>query len=98
MSHKIGDVPSVRIVASNSMASLLFASTVDPIEAMAPEVYRREGCAGSSLDVVAMVWIKSEFEVDVSLGPRKITTQSALLPPLLYLNIPMGKLKPRSQN
>ena len=34
--------------------------------------------------------IKSEFDVDVPLGTQKITTQSALLPPLIYLNTPMG--------
>ena len=95
VSQKIGDVPSGSIVTINLLACLLFAPTLDIIEAMASEVCLRERCAGASPDAVAMVWIKSEFDVDAPLGTQKITTQSALLPPLLYLNTPMGNLKPR---
>ena len=64
VSQKIGDIPSGRIVASNLMASLLSAPTVDLIEAMASKFCRCERCDGASLDAVAMVWIKSKFEVD----------------------------------
>ena len=90
MSHKIGDVQSGSIVESNALTSLIFSPTVAIVKAMASEVFRRERCAGASPDAVAMVWIKSEFDVDVPLGTQKITTQSALLPPLIYLNTPMG--------
>ena len=72
MSQKIGDVPSGRIVASNVPASLLFSPTVYQIEAMASEVCRRERCSGASIDEVAMVWIRSKFEVDAPLGTQKI--------------------------
>ena len=64
MSYKTEDVPSVRSVESNALASLLFDPTLDLIESMASEVCRLERCDGASLDAVAMVLMKLVLEVD----------------------------------
>ena len=95
MSHNIDEVPSGRTVENNVVASLIFEPTVDQIEVMASKLWRLGRCDGASLDVSAMVFIKSVLEVDFPWGIQNITTQYYLLLPLLYLNIPMGNLKHR---
>ena len=92
MSQKIGYVPSVRSVESNALSSLLCDPTVDRIEAMSSEVCRLKRCDSASLDAAAMVLMKLVLEVDAPWVIRKMTTQSTLLPPLLYLKIPMEKI------
>ena len=59
MSHKIGDVPSVKSVESNTVASLLFYPTVDRTESMTSEFFRLKRCFGASLDAISMVLMKS---------------------------------------
>ena len=63
---------------------------------MASEICRLKSCASAYIDSAAMVFMKQVLEFDVHWGIRNITTQYALLPTLLYLNITMGNLKPRS--
>ena len=95
MSHNIDEVPSGRTVENNVVASLIFEPTVEQIEAMSSEVCRLKRCDSNSLDDAAMILMKLLLEVDAPWVIRNITTQSSLLPPLLYLKIPMEKLIPR---
>ena len=62
---------------------------------MSSKVCRLKKCDSASLDAAAMVLMKLVLEVDAPWVIQNITTQSDLLPPLLYLKIPMKKLKPR---
>ena len=77
------------------VASLLFDPSVETIEAILSEVCRLKRCDSAYLDAEARVLMKLVLEVDAPWKIQKITTQSGLLPPLLYLNIPVEKLKPR---
>ena len=95
MSQNIGDILSGRSVEINAVASLLFDITVDQIEAMVSELCCLKKCDSDSLDAAAMVLMTLVLEVDAPWVIRNITTQSTLLPPLLYLKIPMEKLIPR---
>ena len=64
MSHKTEDVPSVRSVEINAVASILFDPTLDLIESMESEVFRLKRCDSDYLDAVAMVLMKLVLEVD----------------------------------
>ena len=74
MSHKTEDVPSVRSVESNAVASLLFYPNVDQIEAMESEVCRLKTCDSASLDTEAMILMKLVLEVGAPWKIQKITT------------------------